>query len=182
MVPENLKPKHVRIIYVAVDLVVRDAAKRAAMGGEPADTATLADVAKHIGNAAPTDIVVFNRRPYHFAGPLNHKELHPHPAVHLSHPETVLVLKPGEEAVWTSDRFFEVTKAVWSGGHGHPGFPEIGTPDTYPFPNRPIRADVQAGQWVAKSGEPPAGARAHMYKISFTIENDDIDPDVYCSI
>ena len=179
---EKLKEKHVRIIYVPVDVVVRDAARRAAMGDARADTATLADVAKHIGTPAPTDIVVFNKQPYHFAGVGADKRLREHPQVHIDFPETVLVLKPGEQAVWTSDRSFEITRAVPSGGHGGPNFPEIGTPEPYPFPNQPIRADLRpAGQWIAESGAPKPGARAHMYKISFTIETDDVDPDVYCS-
>ena len=179
---ETLKQKLVRIIYVPVDVVVRDAGRRTVIGGEHADTATLADVAKHIGAPNPTDIIVFNKRPYHYAGHGTDKRLRDHPQVHLDFPETVLVLRPGEEAVWMSDRYFEVTDARWSGGHGHPGFAETGTPEPYPFPGtRPIRAVIDAGRWVAHSGEPTPGARQHMYKIRFTIETDDIDPDVYCS-
>lgn len=176
----TLKEKHVRIIYVPLDAVVRDAAARAVLGDRPADTATLQDVAKHIGAPAPTDIIVFNGQPYHYAGHGTDKRLREHPQVHHDFPETVLVLKPGEEAVWTSDRFFEVTKAEFSGVH--PGFTDSGTPDPYPFPLRPIRALEDApGRWSAHSGEPKDGARQHVYKISFTIETDDIDPDVYCS-
>ena len=35
--------------------------------------------------------------------------------------------------------------------------------------------------WVARSGVPKVDAHKHLYKISFTIEGDAIDPDGYCS-
>jgi len=34
---------------------------------------------------------------------------------------------------------------------------------------------------VARSGVPKAEAAKHMYKVSFMVDNDPIDPDAYCS-
>jgi hypothetical protein len=184
MAPEKPpKEKHVRIIYVPVDVVLAEMQKNT-LGSEPVDTVTLAHVAKHIGAAAPTDIIVFNKQPWHFAGRGSDKQLRAHPQVHHDFPETILVLKPDEEAVWTSDRLFVVTDAKPSGVvHPHPGFVE-GTnhPDPYPFGfPKPIQARQETtGTWRVHSGTPSVGAQLHMYKISFSIETDDIDPDVYC--
>jgi hypothetical protein len=180
MTAESLKEKHVRIIYVSVETILAEMQKREL--GE-VGTVTLAQVAKHIGAAAPTDIIVFNKQPWHFAGHGTDKQLRAHPQVHHDFPETILVVNPGEEAVWSSDRFFEVTDAVPSGAsHPHPGFVEGPIPaDPYPFGGtKPIRALDAGGTWRVHSGQPSAGAQRHMYKISFTIEHDTIDPDVYC--
>jgi hypothetical protein len=177
------KARHVRIIYVPLARVLADM-QTDTLGSGPVGIATLAHVEKHIGVAAPTDVVVFNKQPWNFAGHGNDKSLRAHPQVHIDFPETILVLKPGEEAVWTSDKEFEITRIQPSGGtaHSHPGFEEAPGPfPDYPFASHPILTREETpGRWVAHSGVPKTAAQKHMYKISFSIETDDIDPDVYC--
>lgn len=179
---EKPKEKHIRIIYVPVEVVLADM-QRDTLGTEPAGTVTLAHVAKHIGTPAPTDIVVFNKQPWHFAGHGTDQRLREHPRVHRDFPETVTVLKPGEEAVWTSDRNFQIVDAQ-PAGHAHPEFIEASGPfPRYPFANHPIVTREEThGRWVAHSGVAKTDAQQHMYKIIFSIETEDIDPDVYCSI
>jgi hypothetical protein len=180
---EKPKEKHVRIIYVSVATVLGEM-HRPALGDGPVGTATLAQVAKHIGAAAPTDIVVFAKQPWHYAGRGSDTQLRAHPQVHHDFPETILVIKPDEEAVWTSDRSFQITGVRPSAdpSHSSAAFPEAtGTFPDWAFTNDPISCREETpGRWVARSGVPKVGAHKHMYKIRFTIENDDIDPDVYC--
>src|SRR5437868_9325179 len=161
--------KHVRIIFVSVETVLHDM-HASSLGSGPVTAATLAHVAKHIGRAEPTDVVVFNKQPWHFAGHGNDKQLRAHPQVHHDFPETILVLKPNEEAVWSSDRAFTITLVKPSGdpSHPHPGFPEGPPPfPDYPFANSPINTrEESTGVFAARSGVPKPEARKHMYKIS----------------
>jgi len=182
--------KHVHIIYVSAQLIL-DEMKVKAFRGVGADTVTLGHVQKHILNPGPTDIIVFNKEPYHYAGdpPGKPMELREHPQVHHDFPETIVVIRPNEQVVWWSDRAFEIIDAMPSthGPHDPHRFPEsLEPPPPYPFtvaspiPARPERH--QRGEfWVARSGVPKVDAHQHMYKIKFKIENDEIDPDGYCS-
>ena len=180
--------KHVHIIHVPVEVVLTDM-RANTLGNGPVGPATLTHVAKHIGAPEPTDIVVFNKQPWHFAGPGSLKELRGHPQVHRDYPETILVVKPNEEAVWWSETRFQITTIRPSGdpAHAHPRFPEGPHPaPDYPFTGAsPIVtervADPGGDYWEARSGVPKPAAHQHMYKISFRIEGDDIDPDAYCS-
>src|SRR4051812_24600783 len=86
------KQKHVRIIYVPV-AAVAGGIQPGALGGGIVATATLAQVAKHIGTPEATDIIVFNKAPWHFAGHGTDKQLRAHPQVHIDFPETVLVVQ-----------------------------------------------------------------------------------------
>src|SRR6185295_13176975 len=53
-----------------------------------------------IGDAKPTDVIVYRGKPWHM---VNH-ELLKHPEVHTSHPETVLELRVEQQkAVWWSE-------------------------------------------------------------------------------
>jgi hypothetical protein len=180
--------KSVHIIFVPEQEVLNEL-HQTSLGNGPMPAATLAQVVKHIGHPAPTDIVVFAKRPWHFAGrPGQPKELHAHPQVHRDFPETVLVLGKNEQAVWWSEKAFTVTGVVPSGdqSHSHPGFEEAtNTPPQWPFNGPdPLITRVEPHNnndlFVARSGVPKADAAKHMYKVSFEIENRSIDPDVYC--
>jgi hypothetical protein len=187
----NLKDHEVgvQIIFVAVDQILNEMQLNT-LGNGPIGTATLAQVAKHIGQPAPTDVVVFAKQPWHFAGrPGQSKELRRHPQVHQDFPETILVIRPKQEAVWWSEKEFQITTIKPSGdpAHPHPGFPEaLSPPPQYPFTGtNPIatRLEPHSGTdfWIARSGIPKTEAHEHMYKISFKIDGDAIDPDGYCS-
>jgi hypothetical protein len=161
------------------------------LGNAPIGTATLAHVEKHIGTTAPTDVVVFAKRPWHFAGrpPAHPIQLRSHPQVHHDFPETILVLSVSkkQQAVWWCEKEFNITQVQPSHHPAQPGFPEaITAPPAYPFPiPAPIVARLEhhdsRDMFVARSGVPISAAKEHMFKISFTIENDTIDPDTYCS-
>jgi hypothetical protein len=182
--------KHVHIIYVPDEVILAEM-RVTAFGERQAGTITLAHVAKHIGQAAPTDIVVFNKEPYHFAGrpPGQPMQLRRHPQVHHDFPETILVIKPNEQAVWWSEKEFEVTDVEPSAHAAHPlaDFPEgPNPPPRYPFTiPSPIHARLEHhahGEfWIVRSGVPKPEAHKHMFKISFTIGGHAIDPDGYCS-
>jgi hypothetical protein len=161
------------------------------LGTAPIGTATLAHVEKHIGKVAATDVVVFAKRPWHFAGrlPAHPFQLRAHPQVHHDFPETILVLSISkkQQAVWWSETEFNITHVQPSGHPAHPGFIEASTvPPAYPFPiPAPIVAQREHHNsrdiFVARSGVPITTAKEHMFKISFTIGNETIDPDTYCS-
>src|SRR5215207_9778019 len=89
--------KSVHIIFVSEHEVPSEL-HQTSLGNVPMPAATLSQVAKHIGQPAPTDIVVFAKRPWHFAGRAGQpKELRAHPQVHRDFPETVLVLGKNEQ-------------------------------------------------------------------------------------
>ena len=177
----------VEIILVRDEVVLRELGKSSLDTG-PVATVTLAQVAKHIGQPHPTDIVVFARRPWHFAGPPSQPAaLHAHPQVHADFPETVLVLSQHDRAVWWSKDNFAITDIrPATHGHSHPLFPEAATtPPQYPFAAAPVTRVEQNLQgvdiFVARSTEPIAGTEKHMYKIEFAIGGNTIDPDMYCA-
>jgi hypothetical protein len=174
----------VEIILVRDEVVLAELGRRTLGDGPPA-TVTLAHVAKHIGKPNPTDIVVFARRPFHFAD----GQLRAHPKVHEDFPETVTVLSRGkhDRAVWWSREHFTIT-SIRPAGHGHanPNYPEATTvPPPYPFAAQLTTRVEQSPQgvdlFVVRSTEPIAGTEQHMYKIEFTMAGSSIDPDAYCS-
>jgi hypothetical protein len=178
----------VHIIHVPVEQIEGEL-HVTGLGRGPVTAATLLQVAKHIGQPEPTDIVVFAKQPWHFAGhPGQPKALRSHPQVHHDFPETVLVLGKNDQAVWWSEKPFQVTKVVPS---DHPPnsdrFPEsLSAAPRYPFngPDPLITRTEPHGNgdlFVSRSGVPKADAAQHMYKVSFMIDNDQIDPDAYCS-
>jgi hypothetical protein len=186
--PPKQGEKAVHIIHVPVEQIESELHVTGLARG-PVTPATLSQVAKHIGQPEPTDIIVFAKQPWHFAGPNGQpKALRSHPQVHHDFPETVLVLGKNDQAVWWSEEPFQVTKVVPS---DHPPnsarFPEAdnGAP-LYPF-NGPdplvtrIEPHSNGNLFVARSGVPKADAAKHMYKVSFMIDNEPIDPDAYCS-
>ena len=61
----------------------------------------------HIGSPAPTDVIVFARRPWHYVD----GKLRKHPEVHHDYPDTVLELDVarGEKVLWWSERVFTIT-------------------------------------------------------------------------
>jgi hypothetical protein len=70
--------------------------------------ASLDEAAKLVTWAQPTDVVVFDRKPWHY---VNNK-LRAHPKVHDDYPETILELSisHGDRAVWFSEVRFDITK------------------------------------------------------------------------
>lgn len=160
-----------------------------ASGGSSAERPTqdeLKEAGKEAGVPRPTDIVVFDHRPWHFAG----NQLRSHPKVHDDFPETILQLSISKKqrAVWWSEKRFEITEIKPSADPAHPhhGFPEAATdPVRYPFADphvTRIEQDVDGlDVFVVRSSVPVDGAKNHMYKISFTMGGDAIDPDMYCT-
>jgi hypothetical protein len=178
----------VHIIYVPVSIILAEMHLTALDQGT-ANTVTLAQVAKHVGAALPTDIVVFACEPWHFAGHPGHpRRLQAHPDAHHTFPETVLELsiKGREKAVWWSETPFSITGVTPSGpGHANFHYPEAGSPATRePFTWSPVAERIMVGGreiHVVRSSVPFPAAEQHMYKIEFTIGGDAIDPDVYCA-
>lgn len=181
--------KTVHIIFVQEEVILNEL-HQTSLGNGPIPAATLSQVAKHIGQPAPTDIIVFAKRPWHFAGRAGHsKELRAHPQVHRDFPETVLVLGKNEQAVYWSERNFQVTDVQPSDdpSHRNDSFPEADSAaPRYPFEGQnpmvtqPPSQDDARQFFTARSGKPKPEAAGHMYKITFDIENQSIDPDVYC--
>jgi hypothetical protein len=139
-------------------------------------TVTLKEVAKHIGAAAPHDIVVFAGQPFHFA----QGELRAHPKVHHDCPETVVKLyrKRGERAVWWSERPFAITHITQEEPKN---IDKAETPFGLPK-TEPEKGIASGGIFVARSAVPDARADNQEYKITFTIEGESqpVDPNMYC--
>jgi hypothetical protein len=152
--------------------------------------AGLSEITSQIGKPDPTDIVVYEGKPWHCAGRAGHrKEPRAHPKVHEDYPETVLVIAKGESVVWWSETDFRITKIEPSvHEHQHACFREATTDaPRYPFAASPSllpetrTAIVDNRQlYVARSGVRIPEAEGHMYKIEFMMEGDRIDPDMYC--
>src|SRR5258705_1213868 len=90
----------VHIIFVSADVAVE-------LDGNHITPAGQALLRPHIGDPAPTDVIVYARRPWHFA----RCKVQPHPEVHKLAPETVLDLHRAgpsgpERAVWWSEHDF----------------------------------------------------------------------------
>lgn len=166
--------KGVHIIYVPVDVIVREM-NLDGLGGGPVGAVTLAQVAKHIGKPAMTDVIVFAGKPWHFAG----GALREHPKVHEDYPETVLKLfrKRKEKAVWWSEHAFEIFKIV-----PHP--PKRDGAADYPFSDKPTTVTEVASDhktiFIARSTIPIQDADDQEYKIAFHMEGENIDPNMYC--
>lgn len=164
----------VHIIFVRDEVVLAET-HLSTFGQGPVAAATLKQAATHIGPTIATDIVVLAGQPFHFAK----GELHPHPRVHIDHPETILKLyrRRKERAVWWSERPFEIFDIVPEAGADNVGAP-------YPFSARLETVSQMAIDnktiFVARSTIPIAAADDHEYKISFRIEGREIDPNMYC--
>jgi hypothetical protein len=131
----------------------------------------------------PTDIVVYNGQPWHFAGGI----LHPHPRVHHDHPETVLRLSltRHESAVWWSEEDFTITKIVLAPHHGDANQATAPTNQPhFPFSAPLAKGEEQDEQkrriFVVRSTVPVPEADNRTFKITFTIHGEAIDPDMHC--
>jgi len=148
----------------------------------------LSEIMGCVGNPDPTDVVVWRGHPYHCAGLSGHKkEPRSHPQVHVDFPQTVLVVTAAknQSVVWWSEtEFCDVT--IGPSHDPNRFFPEAKTdrPDD-PFPT-PIRVTTEICNgrtlYVIRSGVPIPDAVGHMYKIEFSMENQTIDPDMYCGL
>ena len=168
-VPDVQKNKRVHILQLSMD------------GGEssasPPDSA-IEDVAKQIGPPKPTDIIVFDHQPWHFAG----GALRSHPRVHVDYPETILQLSisRGETAVWWSEENFTITDIDYS--HHAPRAAEAPkNPFSAPLETRPEDDGSGKRIYVARSTVPVPKSKGQMYKIKFTIGGENIDPDMSCN-
>jgi hypothetical protein len=156
---------------VHIARLIVDTAAGAAAGSPGAGAAP---VPHNIGPARPTDIFVFDHQPYHFAA----GGLHPHPQVHIDHPETILHLSisQGERVTWWSEENFAILEVNPSHHDPNPGpFPfaaTIRTEESLDAAGRKI--------FTARSTVPVAAATDHRYKIKFSIGAQIIDPDMSC--
>jgi hypothetical protein len=146
--------------------------------GAASPDSAVEDVARKIGPPKPTDIIVFDRQPLHFAG----GALHAHPQVHVDHPETILELSISrrERAVWWSELNFTITDIDYS----HHAARVTGAPkDPFSAPLQTRQEDDGAGKiiYVVRSTVPVVASQGQTYKIKFTIGGDDIDPDMSCN-
>jgi hypothetical protein len=136
--------------------------------------AELQQVATHIGEPQPTDVIVFCGRPWHFAG----GALRKHPEVHKLFPMTILKLyrQTHDRAAWWSEREFQIT-AIEKEDLKHDGTA------VYPFSQMPeARAATVANGtiWVARSTVPVDAAYGQEYKITFVMDGKTIDPNMDC--
>ena len=146
----------------------------------------LGQVMSCVGNPDPTDVVVYEGRPLHCTGLPGHKKGPlPHPKVHVDYPQTVLVVTGANDqsVVWWSETpFTEVT--VGPSPHPNRFFPEAQTQtpkDPFGVPLE-VKTERNGGRllYVVRSPVPIKEAEGHMYKIEFTMEGQQIDPDMYC--
>jgi len=152
-----------------------------AYGGEsgaPPPESAVENVAKQIGPPQPTDIIVFDHQPWHFAG----GALRPHPRVHVDHPETILQLSISgrESAVWWSEENFTITDIDYS---HHPPRVDGAPRDPFSAALETRQEDDRGGKkiFVARSTVPVPKSMGQMYKIRFNIGGEDIDPDMSCN-
>ena len=144
-----------------------------------------------IGNAEPTDVIVYRGKPWHMVG---HKLLK-HPEVHVNHDETVLKLRvEKQKAVWWSEHDFTITRIELHHDTKHPApappaaqassAPVAAAPPAKPFPEPETRiegsADLTAELHVARSTVPVRLSKTHEYKITFTRNQRKIDPNMRC--
>ena len=138
-----------------------------------------------IGNAAvisgiakirARDIIVIGSQPFHFAA----HQVREHPKVHHDCPDSILQLSVADQnkAVWWSTEPFEITSIK--------GDPEHGSKDApYPFTSEPktILEDTQDAKkkiHVARSSVPTTDAIGFHYKITFKVNDELVDPNIYC--
>ena len=165
----------VHIIHVPLEFILEQ--RRLSMASGPVGTVSLSEVARYIGQAEPTDIVVFDRQPLHFVGRPGHaKELRCHPQVHKDFRDSVLLVEraQNQSVVWWSETpLTDVTIAPSGKGHPDRFYPEAKTEVCIePCHGRDL--------YVVRSTVPVEKADGHMFKIAFTIYGDPIDPDMYC--
>jgi hypothetical protein len=139
--------------------------------GNPTEN-ELKEVAKFIGFPAPTDIIVFGGKPYHFAD----GKLKKHPDVHATNPETVLRLdrRTHDRAVWWSETRFTITRIEQEQPPNDRFAPS-------PFAAAPVTSETDTiGLYVARSPLPTNNAYGQEYKITFEMEGRTIDPNMEC--
>jgi hypothetical protein len=170
----------VHIIFVSPDVSVGE------LDGNHIAPAGQELLRAHIGDPAPTDVIVYARRPWHFA----RCKLQPHPEVHRLAPESFLDLHRAgpsgpERAVWWSEHDFTITTIEDEKDHrareeGRSTTPAVDA-DPYPFKEKPITKQEEALDqrqiFVARSTVPIAAGH---YKITFEIEGQSIDPNMRC--
>lgn len=140
---------------------------------------------------APTDIFVSAGQPFHFAGEPG--RLIAHPDAHHDFKETILYLRVQRDSVlWWSEKEFHIDNDIrLADDHAHPALlaaerePPAANPPKSPFSasisSRAIKdSSGKVLFWEARSTAPAADAHGHQYKISFTIEGQTIDPDMFC--
>jgi hypothetical protein len=176
----------VHIIHVPLEFILEQ--RRLSMAAGPVGTVSLSEVARYIGQAEPTDIIVFDRQPLHFVGRPGHaKELRCHPQVHKDFRDSVLLVEraQNQSVVWWSETpLTNVTIAPSGKGHSDRFYPEAKTD----APPNPFGSALQVciepcngrDLYVVRSTVPVERADGHMFKIAFTIYGDPIDPDMYC--
>ena len=146
----------------------------------------LGQVMSCVGQPEPTDVVVYDGKPFHCAAlPGHRKGPQAHPRVHEDYPQTVLVVTGAKDqsAVWWSETPFS---NVTIGPSDHPNrfFPEADTQAPKDPFGEPLQVNTETSNgrllYVVRSHVPIPGAVGHMYKIEFTMEGQQIDPDMYC--
>jgi hypothetical protein len=134
-------------------------------------------VANAIPHTKPRDIVVIAKKPYHLVV----KKLREHPKAHHEFPDTILQLsiEEGNKAVWWSTVDFKITDISYS-AHT-PRQPDA---PRNPFSGLPVTAEDKddAGRqiWVARSSVPVPQSEGQQYKITLSLEGQEVDPDMYC--
>src|SRR3954468_9671428 len=162
----------VHIIKLPPRAEVADTAGSAAEKDVMDAAATLA------GAAQPTDIVVFDHQPWHKVN----GQLHAHPQVHIDHPETILQISHGlkQRAVWWATEAFRII-AVHA--HGTPGAAPLNPFDgqTVPYDARP-EPGTSGTVFVVRAQPIILQSIGHVYKITFDIGGEVIDPDMSCNV
>jgi hypothetical protein len=124
-------------------------------------------------NPAPTDVVVFSGRPWHFAGGRLRKHSHD---MHHKYKDTVLKLsrRRAQRAVWWSEKRFDITAIANTRSDG--------VQDPFPMPATVEESDSGGNTiYVARAMVHRAEADDNRYKISFQIGGQAIDPDMDCT-
>ena len=150
----------------------------ASRGCDPNHADVMKEAAILAGAAQPTDIVVFDHRPWHKVG----VELKAHPQVHIDYPETILKISYGgkQHAVWWSTEPFTVLRVVPAPHH-----PAVATAPLNPFegPDPPYPAKPLPGApgvYAFRAEVLLDTAVGHLYKITLEM-GELIDPDMFCT-
>jgi hypothetical protein len=150
-----------------------------AIGKSPSEEQLLSEAAKHVGAPSKTDIVVYDHKPFHVVN----GELRPHPQVHDEDKDTILNLsfKDQDKAVWWSEQAFRITRINRSPDRkvvaGSPEYPFNLAP---PYDAQTERDEHGRAIFVVRATPIVKTSIGQMYKISFFMEKEDIDPDMFC--
>lgn len=176
----DAKERDVHIIKVT-----SDGALSRMMANHAPEDMVLEEAAKRVGNPKKTDIVVFNRKPWHMVK----GRLRPHPQVHVEDHDTILKIsfKRQERPCWWSEQAFNITRIEHShhvpaasgasqAGSGVSDYP-FATGQT-PLPGQQERGNDGEPIFVVRCSPIVAGAVGQTYKINFSMGGEDIDPDM----